>query len=74
MPNTIYIPENDDTTASSSSGIDVTWIPSSGILRIGGWFDHIAGIGSQSFTLREFFTKLSITEKDIKKAMKGGPR
>jgi hypothetical protein len=65
MPKTIYIPQQ-----ARHSGIDITWTPSASRLDIGGWFDSICGIESQSLTLAEFFQKLGITEKDIRKALK----
>ncbi len=63
MPKRIYIPEN-----AKWSGIDVTWTPSAGRLDIGGWYDSMVGIEGKSFSLREFFDALGITEKDCRKA------
>jgi len=51
-------------------GIDITWTPSAQRLDIGGWYDNFVGIESRSFTLREFFDELGITEKDCAKAFK----
>lgn len=65
MPKTIYIPEQ-----ARHNGIDITWTPSASRLDIGGWFDSFCGIESQSLTLAEFFQKLGITEKDVRKALK----
>lgn len=64
MPKTIYIPED-----ARHSGIDLTWTPSAGRLDIGGWYDTIVGIQPGSMTLAEFFAKLGITEKDVRKAL-----
>ena len=64
MPKTIYIPED-----ARNSGIDITWTPSAGRLDIGGWYDTMVGIQSGSMTLAEFFAKLGITEKDVRKAL-----
>lgn len=63
MPKTIYIPED-----ARRSGIDITWTPSAGRLDIGGWYDTMVGIQPGSMTLAEFFAKLGITEKDVRKA------
>jgi len=63
MPKTIYFPPD-----AKYSGIDVTWTPSSGRLRIGGWYDGMVGIQGDSMPLAEFFKQLGITEKDTKKA------
>ena len=53
-----------------NSGIDITWTPSAQRLVIGGWYDSCVGIESHKLTLREFFDKLGITEKDCAKAFK----
>ena len=53
-----------------NSGIDITWTPSAQRLVIGGWYDSCVGIESHELTLREFFDKLGITEKDCAKAFK----
>ena len=63
---TIYIPEH-----AGHSGIDVTWVKSKGELRISGWYDGCVGIEGETLTLKEFFEKLGITEKDCKKAFGG---
>ena len=63
MPKTIYLPER-----TGSQGIDITWTPSYQRLDLGGWFDTFVGIETVSITLREFFDKLGITEKDCEKA------
>ena len=55
---------------SGRSGIDITWTPSAQRLVIGGWYDSFDGIESHELTLREFFGKLGITEKDCAKAFK----
>ena len=65
MPKTIYFPEN-----AIHSGIDITWTPSASRLDIGGWYDTYVGIESSLLTLAQFFEKLGITEKDIRKALK----
>lgn len=66
MPKTIYIPKD-----AKSDGVDITWTPSAQRLDIGGWYDSFVGIGHESMTLREFFERLGITEKDCQKAFKG---
>lgn len=65
MPKTIYIPKD-----AKNSGVDITWIPSSQCLRIGGWYDLCVGIKEESMTLNEFFRRLGITQKDCMKAFK----
>jgi hypothetical protein len=70
MPKTIYLTGDDDSYLSTCSGIDITWTKSTQRLYIGGWYDGCVGIESKSLTLKEFFDKLGITEKDIKKALK----
>lgn len=65
MPIKIFLPEGAD-----REGIDITWTPSAQRLDISGWYDSFVGIPGKSMTLREFFTKLNITEKDCKKAWK----
>lgn len=65
MPKTIYIPKDSD-----RSGVDITWTKTSGELRIGGWYDGCVGIQSESMSLSEFFKRLGITEKDVRKALK----
>lgn len=65
MPKTLEVSKH------KRAGIDITWTKRSDCLRIGGWFDHFVGIESENFTLREFFDKLGITEKDCKKVWEG---
>jgi hypothetical protein len=63
MPKTLNLGNN-------NSGITVTWTPSASRLDISGYFDEFVGIEGGSFTLSEFFRKLGITEKDVRKAFK----
>lgn len=63
MPKLIYIPSQ-----QSRSGIDITWTPSAQRLDISGWYDSCVGIEGVSYTLREFFDSLGITESDCRKA------
>jgi hypothetical protein len=65
MPNTIYIAKE-----RSRDGIDITWTPTAQRIDISGWYDGFVGIEGDSFSLREFFEALGITEKDCKKAWK----
>jgi hypothetical protein len=58
-----YIPED-----ANRSGIEVTYIPRLGILRIGGWYDSMVGLDGGEFRLHELFQLLGITEQDAKKA------
>lgn len=52
------------------SGINITWTPSVQRLDVGAWYDSHVGIEGDSMTLRQFFDKLGITEKDCAKAFK----
>ncbi len=65
MPNAFYISKG-----QSRDGIDITWTPTAQRLDISGWYDGFVGIEGDSFSLREFFEALGITEKDCKKAWK----
>jgi hypothetical protein len=67
MPKTVYL-DNYNDGMSSSDGISITWTPSAQRIDIGGWYDSCVGIQGESFTLREFFDRLGITEKDCRKA------
>lgn len=69
MPKTIYLPKDDG--SYRNSGIDITWTKTSGVLDIGGYYDTSVGIQSTRLTLKEFFDLMGITEKDIRKALKG---
>ena len=63
MPKTIFL-----TNECERSGIDITWTKSKSQLHIGGWYDTCCGIEPTNMTLKEFFDKLGITEKDCKRA------
>ena len=65
MPKTMYVPED-----ANDAGIDITWTPSASRIDIGGWYHGSTGIRGDSMSLREFFDKMGITEKDCKKAWK----
>lgn len=65
MPKKIYLPED-----AQYSGIDVVWTKTSQCISIGGWYDNCYGIPGEAMTLREFFDRLGITEKDCQKAFK----
>ena len=69
MPKTIYLPED-----AKRSGIDIRWTPSSMRLDIGGWYDSMVGISGESMSLREFFDRLGITERDCKRAFTEGTK
>jgi hypothetical protein len=60
----------DLTDEYAHSGIDITWTPTAQRLDIGGWYDSCVGLEGGSLTLRQFFEKLGITEKDCVKAFK----
>ena len=51
-----------------SSGVDVEFVKSRQMLYFRGWFDSFVGIEGGHMTLREFFDKLGIDEKTVKKA------
>ena len=64
MPTRITIPED-----ANREGIDITWTPSAQRISIGGWYDTCVGIcQTERMSLRQFFDKLGITERDCKKA------
>jgi hypothetical protein len=63
----------DITREYASSGIDITWTPSAQRLDIGGWYHGCVGIEGDSFTLREFFDRLGISQKDCQKAFQSTP-
>lgn len=64
MCRVIYIPGN-----ANYRGVEIAWTSSTEQLDIGGWY-NLARIPSESMTLAEFFQKLGITEKDVRKAFK----
>lgn len=68
MPKKFYIPAD-----AVRSGIDVKWTKSAQRLSIGGWYDTCVGLEGEAMTLREFFDRLGITERDCKKAFEGKP-
>ena len=65
MSKTIYLPEN-----AKHSGIDISWTKTTQRLEIGGWYDSCVGIEGTSLSLREFFMRLGITEKDCLRAFR----
>jgi len=65
MPTTLYIAKE-----WSSSGISITWVKSRQRIDVSGWYDSCVGIEGESFTLREFFDQLGISEKDCRKAFR----
>jgi hypothetical protein len=50
------------------SGVSITWTKTRSELYIDGWYDSIVGIPGESVTLKDFFQRLGITEKDCRKA------
>jgi hypothetical protein len=68
MPKTIYLGPKDDKW--KHSGINATWYKTKQELCISGWYDGMVGIEGECLTLREFFDRLGITEKDCRKAFK----
>lgn len=53
---------------ATRTGIDVEYHIKGRSLTIGGWYDSCVGLESETMTLREFFDRLGITEKDCRKA------
>lgn len=68
MPKTLLLPLGED--ARRYSGIGITWTPSAGRLNISGWYDSCVGIQDTALTLAEFFTRLGITEGDVRRAFR----
>ena len=71
MPKTLYMPYavfDQEENWNRATGIEITWTPSANRLDISGWYDHCVGIESTAMTLAEFFSRLGITEKDVKNA------
>jgi len=62
MPKTLFI------GGGYSSGVDITWTKTTQNIYIGGWYDGCVGIEGKSFSLKEFFDELGITEKACRKA------
>lgn len=56
----------------SSSGVDITFTRSRGMIRVGGWYDHMVGITPVDISLKEFFERIGITKKDCDRVFKGG--
>lgn len=79
MPTTIYLPDqhpDSQTYFAQRSGVSVTWTRSAKRLDISGWYDGCVGIENTGLSLREFFDRLGITEKDCQQAWrskKGAP-
>lgn len=68
MPKTIYFSGGIAESSDGDDGIDITWVASKQRLDIHGWFDGFVGIEGGSITLREFFDRLGIKERDCKRA------
>lgn len=51
-------------------GIDIQFNRSAMQVSVGGWYDTCVGIEPESLSLREFLTRIGITEADVSKAMK----
>ena len=58
----VYFPED-----AKRSGISIQWTHSAQRLDIGGWYDSFVGLDGGTVSLREFFDRLGITEKDCQK-------
>lgn len=63
MPNKIYL-----ASPVGSNGIAIVWKKKDHTLNFSGWFDSFVGIEGGVLSLREFFDRLNITEKDCKDA------
>lgn len=64
MPKTVFLGPDDNTR----TGISVTWTKTAQRIDISGWYDSMVGIEGGSYTLRQFYDMLGITEKDCVKA------
>lgn len=69
MPREMLLPDSRNGDFKSSA-IRVVWTPSAGRLDIDAWYDHCVGMETTSMSLRKFFDRLGITEKDCKRAWK----
>jgi len=59
---------------ASRSGIKISYTMSNQAIAIFGWYDGFVGIEGESMTLREFFIRLGITEKECHKAFASDER
>ena len=59
----VYFPED-----AKRIGISIQWTRSAQRLDIGGWYDSFVWLDGGTVSLREFFDRLGITEKDCQKA------
>ena len=66
MPKTIYMPG-----LTAHSGIRVEWTPTADRIYFFAWSGGY-GIDGESMSLGEFFRRLGITEKDVRKALRVG--
>lgn len=52
------------------SGVEVAYVKSRGVLRIGGWYDSFVGIEGEEISLRDFLFQLGITANDVVRALR----
>lgn len=52
------------------AGVDIAFIRAHQTIVIGGWYDHMVGIEAETLSLREFFARVGITERDCRKAFR----
>ena len=60
-----YVPSDAD-----RSGISVQYHVKARSLTIGGWYDSMVGLTSETISLRQFFDRLGITARDCHRAFK----
>ena len=48
-----------------SSGIEVAYVKSKRVIRLGGWYDSFVAIEGGEMPLGEFLRQLGITTKDV---------
>lgn len=63
MPKTLEVGRDD-------CGIRVTFTPTPLTINLSGWYDHFVGIEGARMPLGEFLTRLGITERHVRTALK----
>lgn len=56
--------------SSDRAGIDIQFNKKQSTIYISGWYDSCVGIEGEELSLKEFFEKCGITQKDCEKAFK----
>ena len=47
------------------SGVHVTYYRAGGMVEVGGWYDSCVGIGTESFALVDFLTRIGLKAKEV---------